>query len=146
VSESIFDCSIFNLIKTSCLTARLFDRKLSNNGIKLSQYHFLCLILEREKENLISTIADRLGREKATIGKNMRILEKKGFIIIKKKQKKDNKANEKPRIEKIEITEAGIKAMSLSKEIYENLSVSTKSGTLLESLKEFSTRIKKISA
>ena len=69
----------FNINKTANLLNSSFNQKLQPHGIALEQRATL-EILEFEKDVTQTKIAQILGKDKTTISRTLKTLEKKGFV------------------------------------------------------------------
>ena len=62
------------------LTER-YDRTLEPSGLKVTQYMLLQSIIGSEAQVSITALAQKLGSDRSTIGRNLRILVRDGFVL-----------------------------------------------------------------
>ena len=59
----------------------IYDRALVHSGLKVTQFSLLRAIGRLERPSLTS-IAEATGLERSTLGRNLRVLEKSGFVTL----------------------------------------------------------------
>jgi len=57
-----------------------YDRVLAPSGLKITQYLLLRSILRGETEKSITELAQALGSDRSTIGRNLRVLARDGLV------------------------------------------------------------------
>jgi len=57
-----------------------YDRVLAPSGLKITQYLLLRSILNGETEKSITELAQKLGSDRSTIGRNLRVLARDGLV------------------------------------------------------------------
>ena len=60
----------------------VYDRVLAPSGLKVTQYVLLESILQDEAEQSITDLAQQLGSDRSTIGRNIHILVRDGLVSL----------------------------------------------------------------
>jgi len=68
-----------NLRKTARLVAQFYDQKLQPSGLKTTQFTLL-VSLSFLAPVSISLLADRMGMDRTTLTRNLRLLEREGLV------------------------------------------------------------------
>ena len=79
------ECFGFNSKKTSRIISRYYDKKISESGVRYSQFLMLvCYMnnINNENENENGSIVDKYGVDRTTFYRNNLLLLKKGLIEI----------------------------------------------------------------
>ena len=76
------DCASFNFRKASRAVTQLYDEALAPSGIRVTQFSILSIIRNR-RSMTISELADVLVMDRTTLTRNLRLLEKQGFIATR---------------------------------------------------------------
>lgn len=75
------ECLCTQLRRASRGVSKLYDDALSAVGINVAQYSLL-KHLQRLQQPSISELADALGLDRSTLGRNLRVLETKGLVVM----------------------------------------------------------------
>jgi DNA-binding MarR family transcriptional regulator len=84
----VYTCIMKRTFTCTCTTLRYaaqtltegYDRALAPSGLKVTQYMLLESILLDETEKSITDLAQQLGSDRSTIGRNLRILARDGLV------------------------------------------------------------------
>lgn len=74
-------CLCTNLRRASRGVSRHYDGALEGFGINVAQYSLLCN-LKRLDQPSISTLAEAMGLDRSTLGRNLRVLEGEGLVKL----------------------------------------------------------------
>ena len=74
-------CVCFNIRKSTRLLTAHYDRVMNPTGLKATQFSLLMTVLQQETAN-VSQLANILGMDRTTLSRNVRLLEKKGLVIV----------------------------------------------------------------
>jgi DNA-binding MarR family transcriptional regulator len=77
----IRDCNCASLRKAARRLTSFYDSQLAPSGLRATQFAILALVNEMEEVS-VNLIAERLGLDRTTAGKNLRPLEQAGFIEV----------------------------------------------------------------
>lgn len=94
-------CACFNLRKTSRAVTQYYDMRLAPSGIRATQLGVLA-VLHHQGSSKVSDLAERLVMDRTTLTRNLRPLERRGFIQLD--------PGEDRRTRRVSITAAGRKA------------------------------------
>lgn len=72
-------CLCINLRRAARGVSRYYDGALDGFGINVAQYSLLCN-LQRLDQPSISTLAEAMGLDRSTLGRNLRVLEGEGLV------------------------------------------------------------------
>ncbi len=78
--ETKFTCTCTTVRHAAQTLTELYDRVLAPSGLKITQYMLLRSILSGETEKSITELAQELGSDRSTIGRNLRVLSRDGFV------------------------------------------------------------------
>lgn len=81
VNANVRNCACFNLRKTSRAITQHYDRLLQPSGLRVTQFTILAVIATAESI-AITRMAKQLVMDRTTLTRNLRPLEKRGFIEI----------------------------------------------------------------
>ena len=74
-------CLCINLRRAARGVSRHYDGALDGFGINVAQYSLLCN-LKRLDQPSISTLAEAMGLDRSTLGRNLRVLEGEGLVKL----------------------------------------------------------------
>jgi DNA-binding MarR family transcriptional regulator len=77
----IRDCNCASLRRAARRLTSFYDSQLAPSGLRATQFAILALVNEMEEVS-VNVIAERLGLDRTTAGKNLRPLEQAGFIEV----------------------------------------------------------------
>ncbi|WP_172632351.1 MarR family winged helix-turn-helix transcriptional regulator [Dictyobacter arantiisoli] len=77
-----FPCHCTTLRYAAQTLTEVYDRVLAPSGLKVTQYVLLESILEDEAEQSITDLAQKLGSDRSTIGRNVHILVRDGLVSL----------------------------------------------------------------
>jgi len=80
-NANVRNCACFNLRKTSRAITQHYDRLLQPSGLRVTQFTILVVIATAESIT-ITRMAKQLVMDRTTLTRNLRPLEKQGFIEI----------------------------------------------------------------
>ena len=75
------DCLCFNVRKASRLVTQVYDEVMSDTGLRGTQFTIL-VVLALNEHITISRLAEALVMDRTTLTRNLKPLEKQGFIEI----------------------------------------------------------------
>ena len=74
-------CLCTNLRRAARGVSRHYDGALDDFGINVAQYSLLCN-LQRLDQPSISSLAEAMGLDRSTLGRNLRVLEGEGLVTL----------------------------------------------------------------
>lgn len=74
-------CTCAAIRRAARRVTRFYDQALAGCGLRVTQFSILAT-LEREGPVTLSTLADRVGMDRATMGHNLRPLEARGWVAL----------------------------------------------------------------
>jgi len=74
-------CLCTKLRRASRGVSKLYDDALADVGLTVAQYSLL-KNLQRLQQPSITSLADAVGLERSTLGRNLRLLESKGLVLL----------------------------------------------------------------
>src|SRR5260221_11643282 len=74
IMKRTFTCTCTTVRYAAQTLTEVYDRGLAPSGLKITQYMLLQSILRSETEQSITELAQELGSDRSTIGRNLRIL------------------------------------------------------------------------
>jgi DNA-binding MarR family transcriptional regulator len=77
----IRDCNCAALRRAARRISNFYDGELAPSGLRATQFAILALVNEMEQAS-VNNVAERLGLDRTTAGKNLRPLEKAGLISV----------------------------------------------------------------
>lgn len=80
--KGTFPCHCTKLRYAAQTLTEVYDRVLAPSGLKVTQYVLLRSILQEEAEQSLTDLAQRLGNDRSTIGRNIRILARDGLVSL----------------------------------------------------------------
>jgi DNA-binding MarR family transcriptional regulator len=75
-----FTCTCMTVRHASQTLTEEYDRVLAPSGLKITQYMILQFILNGDTEKSITMLSQELGTDRSTTGRNLRVLEREGFV------------------------------------------------------------------
>jgi DNA-binding MarR family transcriptional regulator len=84
IMKRTFTCTCTTVRYAAQTLTEVYDRGLAPSGLRVTQYMLLQSILRSETEQSITELAQELGSDRSTIGRNLRILERDGFVTVGK--------------------------------------------------------------
>jgi len=82
IMKRTFPCHCTTLRYAAQTLTEVYDRVLAPSGLKVTQYVLLESILEDEAEQSITDLAQKLGSDRSTIGRNVHILVRDGLVSL----------------------------------------------------------------
>jgi DNA-binding MarR family transcriptional regulator len=82
IMERTFPCHCTTLRYAAQTLTEIYDRVLAPSGLKVTQYVLLESILQDEAEQSITDLAQQLGSDRSTIGRNIHILVRDGLVSL----------------------------------------------------------------
>jgi DNA-binding MarR family transcriptional regulator len=82
IMKRMFPCHCTTLRYAAQTLTEVYDRVLAPSGLKVTQFVLLQSILEGEAEKSITDLAQKLGSDRSTIGRNVRILARDGLVSL----------------------------------------------------------------
>ena len=77
----IRDCNCAALRRAARRISNFYDGELAPSGLRATQFAILALVNEMEQAS-VNAVAEKLGLDRTTAGKNLRPLEKAGLISV----------------------------------------------------------------
>ena len=77
----IKDCNCAALRRAARRISNFYDSELAPAGLRATQFAILALVNELEQAS-VNSVAEKLGLDRTTAGKNLRPLEKAGLISV----------------------------------------------------------------
>jgi DNA-binding MarR family transcriptional regulator len=102
-------CTCYRLRQAARLVSRTYDHFLAPSGISIGQFGMLATLIAMEGAS-ISTLAEVLQMERTTLTRNLKPLQKLGYVAIE--QGADNRARS------LVLTEAGKKTLATAKPMW----------------------------
>ena len=107
IMERTFPCHCTTLRYAAQTLTEVYDRVLAPSGLKVTQYVLLESILQDEAEQSITDLAQRLGSDRSTIGRNVHILARDGLVSMSRGSDR--------REHTVHVTQKGREAVSLAR-------------------------------
>lgn len=130
----IRDCNCASLRKAARRLTSFYDSQLAPSGLRATQFAILAFVNEVEEVS-VNAIAERLGLDRTTAGKNLRPLEQAGFVEV-------TSAKHDGRQRAIRVTKAGHAALKVAvplwrraQERFETVNGPEKAAALRDTLK-----------
>ena len=105
-------CNCYIIRKISSKISKIYDNALKTSGLKITQYAILKYISILKKTNL-KNLSIAMDYNRSTLGRNIRILERKKLIRF-------DKGKDKREVE-ITISNDGIKIFKIARQSWENI-------------------------
>ena len=106
MEKSINRCICINLRQTSLAITRFYDAALEPSGLKVTQYSVLKNARRLEPVS-ISRLAEDLGLDRTTLGRNLRILERENLVVL-------GPGQEDQREHSVRLTDQGRQALAIA--------------------------------
>src|SRR5579884_1209723 len=107
IMKRTFPCHCTTLRYAAQTLTEVYDRILAPSGLRVTQYMLLETILEDEAEQSITDLAQKLGSDRSTIGRNVRILARDGLVSLSRGSDR--------REHTVHVTQKGREAVSLAR-------------------------------
>jgi len=111
IMKRTFPCHCTTLRYAAQTLTEVYDRVLAPSGLKVTQYVLLESILQDEAEQSITDLAQQLGSDRSTIGRNLRILARDGLVSLSRGSDR--------REHTVHVTEQGREAVSLAHPLWQ---------------------------
>lgn len=82
MNSAIGQCCCHALRRATRQVSSLYDEALAPVGLRIGQFSILVLLWE-SGDLAVGTVADRMGLDRTTAGKNLKPLERQGYIAFK---------------------------------------------------------------
>ena len=109
-------CNCYAIRKISAKITKIYDNSLKKSGLKITQYAILRTISILKSTNL-NNLASSLGYNRSTLGRNIKILERKKLINL-------NMGKDKREV-KITVTNDGMKILKVARKCWEKINNKT---------------------
>nr|WP_315435273.1 MarR family transcriptional regulator [uncultured Pseudomonas sp.] len=96
-------CLCTNLRRAARGVSRHYDGALDGFGINVAQYSLLCN-LQRLEQPSISELAEAMGLDRSTLGRNLRVLEGEGLVALAEGEDMRNRI--------VRLTETGVQRLA----------------------------------
>jgi DNA-binding MarR family transcriptional regulator len=77
-----FSCHCTTLRYAAQTLTEVYDHVLAPSGLRVTQFMLLKSLLQEEAEPSLTDLAHRLGSDRSTIGRNVRILARDGLVSL----------------------------------------------------------------
>ena len=111
IMKKTFPCHCITLRYAAQTLTEVYDRVLAPSGLKATQYALLESILQDEAEQSITDLAQMLGSDRSTIGRNVRILARDGLVSMSRGSDR--------REHTVHVTQKGREAVSLARPLWQ---------------------------
>jgi len=105
-------CICYSIRTSSTKITKIYDKALLESGLKITQYAIMKCIFILKNSNL-NELSCSMGYNRSTLGRNIKILERKKLINLKK-------GNDKREI-KIIITKNGVQVLKLANKCWDKI-------------------------
>lgn len=109
--NSRYPCLCALIRKAGRIATRNYDTFLKPTGLKITQYSMLANIA-RNPAITVSDLAELLSMDQTTVSRNLRLLEKSGYIHLEGEMTDQ-------RIKRIQISDLGISKMNVARPLWE---------------------------
>jgi DNA-binding MarR family transcriptional regulator len=106
-----FLCHCTTLRYAAQTLTEVYDRVLAPSGLKVTQYVLLESILEDEAEQSMTDLAQKLGSDRSTIGRNVRILVRDELVSLSRGSDR--------REHTVHVTQKGHEAVSFARPLWQ---------------------------
>lgn len=104
-------CHCITLRHAAQTLTEVYDRVLTPSGLKATQYALLESILQDEASKSLTDLAQTLGSDRSTIGRNVRILARDGLVSLSRGSDR--------REHIVQVTQKGHGAVSLARPLWQ---------------------------
>jgi DNA-binding MarR family transcriptional regulator len=111
IMKRTLPCHCTTLRYAAQTLTEVYDRVLAPSGLKVTQYVLLESILEGEAEPSMTDLAQKLGSDRSTIGRNARILVRDGLVSLSKGSDR--------REHTVHVTQKGRETVSLARPLWQ---------------------------
>ncbi len=111
IMERTFACHCITLRYAAQTLTEVYDRVLAPSGLKVTQHMLLRSLLQEEDEQGITDLAQKLGSDRSTVGRNVRILARDGLVSLSRGSDR--------REHTVHITQKGREAVSLADPLWQ---------------------------
>ena len=109
--ETTQACTCQSVRHAAQTLTEFYDRLLAPSGLKITQYILLRAILSGEAAKSITALAEEVGIDRTTTGKNLRLLERDGLVSLG--------AGNDRRAREVQATEQGRQAVALARPLWQ---------------------------
>ncbi len=96
--SDLSECACMNLRKTARVIAQFYNQRLQPGGLRNTQFTLL-VVVDHLSPVSITHLADHMGMDRTTLTRNLRLLERDGYIAAQK--------GKDARVRMISLTEQG---------------------------------------
>jgi DNA-binding MarR family transcriptional regulator len=111
IMNTKFVCTCTTVRHAAQTLTEVYDRVLAPSGLKVTQYMLLRSILRGETEKSITELAQALGSDRSTIGRNLRILSRDGLV--------SSRVGDDRREHVVRVTEKGRQAVACASPLWQ---------------------------
>lgn len=111
MTNSQYPCLCFLIRKAGRIVTRSYDNVLKPCGLKVTQFGMLANIA-RHPATTVSELAELLSMDQTTVSRNLRVLEKSGYIRLEGEMTDH-------RIKRIQISDLGVSKMNEARPLWE---------------------------
>ena len=111
--ERTFPCHCTTLRYAAQTLTEVYDRVLAPSGLKVTQYVLLESILQDEAEQSLTDLAQKLGSDRSTIGRNVHILARDGLVTLSRGRDR--------REQTVHVTQKGRETVSLANPLWQKV-------------------------
>lgn len=141
IMKKTASCHCTRLRSAAQTLTEIYDRALEPSGLKITQYILLQSILQNEAKKSITELAQELGSDRSTLGRNLRILARDGLVFL-------SEGNDR-REHIVQITEKGRQAVDCAYPLWQEAQAAvadTLGQEQLEILKTLLSQVEKVEA
>jgi DNA-binding MarR family transcriptional regulator len=128
IMRRTFSCHCTNLRYAAQTLTEVYDRVLETSGLKVTQYMLLRSIQE-DAEQSLTDLAQKLGSDRSTIGRNVRILARDGLVTLGRGSDR--------REHTVHVTQKGCEMVSLANPLWQKSQIAVEETLGEDQLKMF---------